>query len=108
MPICRSEKCSSLIRALRRLGGQPLVEGGLQPFDRHPDLLHTVAVANRDRFVLKAVEVDGDAERRADLVLPAIPLAYALRLVVLDEVVLRQVAGDFSGQCSERLFLTEW
>ena len=41
--------------------------------DRHPHLLGRVAVADRDGVVLERVEVDGDAQRRADLVLAAVP-----------------------------------
>jgi hypothetical protein len=46
--------------------------------DRDPDLLHRVALAHGDGAVVEAVEVDGDAVRRADLVLAAVarPMAW--------------------------------
>ena len=40
--------------------------------DRDADLLGRVAVADRHRVVVERVEVDGDAQRRADLVLAAV------------------------------------
>ena len=43
-----------------------------------------VALADGDRAVLQRVEVDGDAERGADLVLAAVAAADGLRLVVVD------------------------
>ena len=50
---------------------------------RHAHLLGGVAVADRDRVVLERVEVDRDAQRRADLVLAAVALADRLGLVVV-------------------------
>ena len=39
------------------------------------DLLHGIPVPHGDGLVLQGIEVDGDAQRRADLVLPAVALA---------------------------------
>ena len=47
-----------------------------------PLLPHGVAVADGHGPVLQALEVDGDAERRADLVLAAVELADGARVVV--------------------------
>src|ERR1700682_1464000 len=50
--------------------------------DPDADLRHRVALADRDLLVLERVEVDGDAERRADLVLAAVAPSDRLGLVV--------------------------
>src|SRR5205807_852865 len=50
--------------------------------DRDADLRHRVALADRDLTVLERAEVHRHAERRADLVLPAVATADGLRLVV--------------------------
>ena len=52
--------------------GEAFVEVGDDPVEGHAFLLHRVAFADRNRLVLQGVEVDGDAVRRADLVLAAI------------------------------------
>src|SRR3954447_18954024 len=54
-----------------------------QAVDRHAVLRRRVALADRHGLVLQRVEVDRHAVGRADLVLPAIPLADRLRVVVL-------------------------
>ncbi len=46
-------------------------------------LLPCVAVADGDGFVFKRLVIDGDAERRSDLVLPRVEFADAA-CVVLD------------------------
>ena len=47
----------------------------LQGVDFDAFLRHGIAVANGNRLVFESVEVDSDAERRANLVLTAIELA---------------------------------
>ena len=65
-----------------------------QIVDRDPLLLHRVALADRDGAVVERVEVDGDAERRAELVLAAVAPADGLGLVVVaHEVRLRGAAS---------------
>src|SRR5512139_3575873 len=66
--------------------GQPALDG-VEP---DPGLLHGVALADRDCLVLEGVEVDGDAERRADLVLPAVAPADGAGVVELDVPALAQ------------------
>src|SRR5579863_8004559 len=54
--------------------------------DREADLFGGVAVAHRHGPVLEALEVDGDAQRRPDLVLAPVAATDRLRLVVVAEV----------------------
>ena len=52
-------------------------------------------------MVLERVEVDGDAERRADLVLAAVPAADRAGIVEVDVPALAQLDGEvarFRGQ----------
>src|SRR4051794_31555756 len=65
-----------------------------QVVDRHPHLLGGVAVADRDLLVLDRVEVDGDRDRRADLVLAAVAAPDRLGLVVVDHVALAEGLAD--------------
>lgn len=52
--------------------------------NRYSDLLHRVAMSNRDGIIrLYSLEIYSDAKRSSDFVLPSIPSAYALRLVIL-------------------------
>jgi aspartate/methionine/tyrosine aminotransferase len=53
---------------------QAILNQALDAFDRHAVLGHRVAVAHGDRAVLERIDVDRDAPRRADLVLPAVEL----------------------------------
>ena len=65
--------------------GQPAGHG-VEP---DPLLRHRVALADRDGLVVEGVEVDGDAERRADLVLAAVAAADRAGVVELDVPALR-------------------
>src|SRR5665647_3176839 len=49
-----------------------------------PLLRHRVPLADRHGLVVEGVEVDGHAERRADLVLTAVAATDGLGLVVVD------------------------
>ena len=60
--------CMMSASATGEAGGQP----GRDARQRHALLRHRVALADRDGVVVEGLEVDGDAERRADLVLPAV------------------------------------
>ena len=71
------------------------------PFDRHALLRHRVAVAHRDRAVLERIDVDGDAPRRADLVLASIQLADRGRVVVDRHRVPLQVVLDAVAQLDD-------
>ena len=55
-------------------GGQLTCSDALLP--------HRIPVADGDRLVLQALEVDGDAEGRPHLVLPAVELADGTGVVV--------------------------
>src|SRR5689334_8308606 len=46
------------------------------------DLLHGIAVPDGDGLILQRLEIDRDAKRRADLILPAIEFADAGGVVV--------------------------
>lgn len=61
-----------------------------QVVDLHTLLLHAVAVTDSNAAVRLAVKVIGDAVRRADLILPAIPLANGTGIVVIHHKVLGQ------------------
>src|SRR3954471_19166905 len=58
-------------------------EVGLDLVDGDALLGHRVAFADGDRVVFERVEVDGDAERGADLVLAAVPAADRAGVVEL-------------------------
>ncbi len=66
-----------------------------KPVDGDADLGHGVAVADGDGVVVEGVEVDGDAEGCADLVLAAVAASDALGVVVLGEAV------DYAGLADE-------
>ena len=70
--------------------------------DRHSDLFHGVAVADGHGVVFLSVEIDGNAERRADFVLAAVAFAAAAGLVVVDVEVLSEV-GVHSFSLSSKL-----
>src|SRR2546421_12009446 len=70
-------------------------------------LLHLVTGADGDGFVLQRLEVDGDAEGRADLVLAAVAAADALRVVVLRHEVRAQGVPDAAGGRDELLVARE-
>src|SRR4051794_25012355 len=75
---CSSSNCTSTSNsAAHEVGG----EEGLHLVDTDAFLGHGVAFADGDRVVLEGVEVDGDAERGADLVLTAVAAADGARVV---------------------------
>src|SRR5262249_39840094 len=76
---------------------QEVGEVGRKGVDADALLLHRVALANRDRLVVQRVEVDGDAERRADLVLAAVAAADRARVIELGGPALAQPRGDVAG-----------
>ena len=74
----------------RRSSREPLRDDRARRWSaRDALLLQRVAVAHRHRAVLHRLAVDRDAERRADLVLPAIAPADRARLVVEHREALR-------------------
>ena len=73
----------------------------LHAFDRHPLLGHRVAIAHGDRAVLERIDVDGDAPRRADLVLAPVELADGGRVVVDGHRVALQVGLDPVAQLDD-------
>ena len=67
---------------------------------RHALLLHRVAVTDSDGAVVEGVEVDGDAEGRADLVLAPVAPADRLRLVVVAHEVRREELEHLAGHAA--------
>src|SRR4051794_6399506 len=53
----------------------PLLQIRLQLRHRHPLLRHRVAITHRDGLIFERLEIDRQAERRADLILAAVELA---------------------------------
>jgi hypothetical protein len=49
--------------------------------DRHPDLLHAVAIPNGHGLIVRSFEVDRHAERRADFVLSPITFTDGSSLI---------------------------
>src|SRR3954451_9213463 len=76
--------------AAGELGGQPGGDAG----ERNTLLRHRVALADRHGVVLEGLEVDRDAERRADLVLAAVAPPDRLGVVELDVPVAAQLGGE--------------
>src|SRR6056297_4005396 len=93
--------------SLVRSEAEPVGHGAHQLVDRDPHLLGGVAVAHGDGAVVERIEVDGDGERRADLVLTSIPLADVLGLVVVDHVPVREQRSDLVGERGERVLLRQ-
>ena len=87
----------------QRREAQAVGDLGDDVVDRHADLLGGVAVTDGDGLVVEPVEVDGDGQRCADLVLPPVPPADRLGLVVLDDVSLAEGLADFVGHRDQRL-----
>src|SRR5690606_37591004 len=81
---------------LQRLPGLAEAPLQLRPdlLGRQAELLERVAVAAGHRAVLHRLVVDGDAPRRADLVLAAVALADRAARVVLGRHPLAQVLVD--------------
>src|SRR4051812_20776940 len=77
----RSENCGGRASA-EGASADPLLQNGGQFAMGGALLGHRVAIAHGDGAVLEALEIDGDAERGADLVLPAVELADGARVVV--------------------------
>ena len=69
--------------------------------DRHPLLLHRVALPHGGGPVVEGVEVDGDAERRADLVLATVAATDGLGLVVVAHPVRLQQAEHLAGRLDQ-------
>src|SRR5581483_9714859 len=87
------------------LGAETLPQGGHELRDGDARLRHGVAVADRHLPVVERLEVDGDAKRRADLVLAAVAAADRLGLVVRQHEVRPQRCRDLAGQRRELLVL---
>ncbi len=71
--------------------------------DLYSLLLHRISVADGNAAVLYAVEVVGDAERCADLVLTAVTLADGARVVKVDHEVLGELLSDRVSLVAELL-----
>src|SRR5699024_8378125 len=84
-------------RTARSAGAEPLVEVTDQRVHADALLRHRVTLAGGHGAVLERVEVDSDAERRADLVLPPVTTADRARIVELDVPVPAQLGPDVAG-----------
>src|SRR4029077_2822782 len=78
-------------------GAEALGYGGLDGVEADPLLLHGVAVPDRDGLVLQGVEIDGDAVRGADLVLPPVPAADRAGVVEVGVPPLAQGRRQVTG-----------
>ena len=79
----------------------------MQALERHALLRHRVAVAHRDGAVLERVEVDRDAERRADLVLAAVAAADRAGVVEVDVPARRAASAATSRAIGESCSLRD-
>src|SRR5207247_3574643 len=86
-PVLKKSSRNAVSRTSLWSGAELLAEGGNELGDRHADLGHRVALADRDRAIDERVEVDGHAERGSDLVLPPRAAADRLGLVERDDEV---------------------
>ncbi len=90
-----------------RMRTSPRYNSSARQWDTH--LLHGVPVANRDAIVRRGVlvahglEVHSDAQRRADLVFPAVALADGTGVVKVHHEVLAQLPIDLLGLGAELL-----
>ena len=88
---------------------QPLPQRIHQSLNRHTHLRHGVALSDRDGLIFfDRLEIDGDAQRRADLVLAAVAPADALRIVVLDEPMLAQLRCNVARRRRQLLVSAQW
>ena len=74
---------------------QALFEVSLEVGDGHTDLLHRVAVADRDAAVIDGLEVVSDAERSTDLIFAAVPFPDGTGDVIVHHEVLGQLLVNF-------------
>jgi len=74
---------------------------------REPHLLGRVAIADRHLIVLEALEVDGHAEGRADLVLAPVAPADRLGLVEFAHEMALKAVQDISRKSRESVLLGE-
>src|SRR5699024_2547994 len=79
------------------------VRGNLRQGDAF--LRHHVTVADRHRLVFERIEVYGDAERCADIVLTAVAGTNSASHVVLDDVLHSQLLSELLGGANQH-FLT--
>src|SRR5205085_2100133 len=99
--------CACGRRGRRTSYGQPFSEVVDEHVDRDAVLGQRVAVAYGHGPVLEGLEVDGDAVRRARLVLAAVAAADGLGLVVVGHEVRLDDLEDLAGRRRQRLLLGE-
>src|SRR3954449_2510573 len=92
-------KHACFIAMKRRLSadGEAILEVALDRVEADPLLAHRVPLAHGHRVVLEGVEVDGEAERRADLVLTPVPPADRPGVVEVDVPAHAQRRGQITG-----------
>src|SRR5680860_1689801 len=76
---------------------QALCQVVLDLVQRHPLLNHRVAFAHRHSVVVNGVEVDGYAERRADLVLATVAAADGTCVVEVNHPALTELRSPVLG-----------
>src|SRR4051794_24633775 len=82
---------------------QPLSEVLHHLVLRHSLLGHRVPLPDGDGLVLESVEIDSDAVRRTDFILPAVATADGLSVVEVDVPRLAQPLGEIAGLGRESL-----
>src|SRR6185503_10967361 len=107
VPVVKKYSVSAVPTALRRSGAELLAERGHELGNRHANLGHRVALADRDLAVVERCEVDRDAEGRTDLVLTAVAPADRLGLVVRRHEVRPDLRPDLAGKRCEAVVLGE-
>src|SRR5512132_465399 len=102
-PTTAGPRASTARTATLGLPGEALLQVAEEAVDPDPVLGHGVAVADGDRPVLEGVEVDGDAERRADLVLAAVAAADRAGVIVISGPSATKIGGQLPGHGVELL-----
>src|SRR3990170_2975864 len=90
-------------RVNRLRADELLGEVTAQAVERDALLRHAVPLAHCHGLVVERVEVDGDAERRADLVLPAVAPTDCSGIVEVDVPVLAKVCRELARDGRELL-----
>src|SRR4051812_27466283 len=86
-------KLGASLRTGTSADGEALLEVALDRVEADPLLAHRVAFPHGHGVVLEGVEVDREAERRADLVLPPVAPADRAGIVEVDVPALPQRRG---------------
>src|SRR4051794_6068871 len=80
---------------------EPFRQVTLHAIEPHSLLNHAVALTHRNRLIVERVEVDGDAVRRTDLVLPSIATADRAGVVELHVPALAEPGSKITSHRRE-------